>query len=150
MAGQATVVRRLGLAFALALAPAAGSAQVATINGPARGAAARDAAGAMSRMAADLRALIAGQDRWFVEHRRFARALRRTGEGGAAAAPSPGVKLELMYVTADSWTGRATHWAKPGKSCVVFVGQVPESRMPKTRAERLVPPREREPVCDAP
>lgn len=136
----------LGLA---ALAPGAG-AQIATLHGATTGEAARDTTAAMRKMTAGLRALVAAQEDWFKAHDRYGRALRRSGNGGVIVAPEPGITLELMYVTTKGWTGRATHGAVAGRSCVVFVGDVPDSRRPRTRHDSVIPSRERTPACDAP
>lgn len=142
---------RLGLVVIgmAALAPGAG-AQVATLHGATTGEAARDTTAAMRRMTGALRALVGAQDEWMRAHKRYGRALRRSGNGGVIVAPEPGITLELMYVTAKGWTGRATHRALSGRSCVVFVGDVPETRWPRTRHDGHIPTRERTPACDAP
>ncbi|MCC6317146.1 MAG: hypothetical protein IT361_05585 [Gemmatimonadaceae bacterium] len=142
------------LAMALAAActawaPRSAPAQVATLHGASGGPAARDTTTARQHMTSALRALVEAQDAWFGNHERYGRALRRSGTGGVTVQPETGVTLELMYVTGRGWTGRATHRALPGRSCVVFVGQVPDSRMPVTRRDSARPSRERTPVCDA-
>ena len=130
--------------------PATAAAQVATINGALTGPEAKSPQGAFEKMARGLRMLVKAQDLWFDGHDTFGRALRRSGEGGVVIDPEAGVKIQLLYVTRNSWTGRATHLGVEGKTCVVFVGKVPNSRLPATRAQGLRPPVEREPVCDAP
>ena len=137
-------------ALGMALAVSRAEGQVATLHGETTGEAARDTSAAMRRMTGALRSLIGAQDDWAREHNRYGRALRRSGTGGVVVKPEPGITLELMYVTTKGWTGRATHRAMPGRSCVVFVGDIPVSRWPKTRHDGAIPTRERTPACDAP
>lgn len=138
----------IALAAVALLARGAG-AQVATINGVMTGPILDDTPGAFKLMRADLRQLVKAQEGWKAEHHEYGSALRRTGKGGVHLDPSPGVKIELLYVTRESWVGRATHRAVKGKSCVIIVGAVPDSRMPKTRKDSALPTRAGEPTCDA-
>jgi hypothetical protein len=57
-----------------------------------------------------------------------------------------GVNVALLNADRDSWSARATHAARPGKSCVVWYGS-PSTR-PATEAQGKVPERAGVPVCD--
>jgi hypothetical protein len=57
-----------------------------------------------------------------------------------------GVHVTLLHADRSSWSARATHAARPGKSCVVWYGS-PSTR-PATEAQRRVPDREGVPACD--
>jgi hypothetical protein len=57
-----------------------------------------------------------------------------------------GVSVTLLKADRRSWAARATHAARPGKSCVIWHGS-PSSR-PATEAQRKVPERADVPVCD--
>jgi hypothetical protein len=124
------------------------SAQVASITGPRRDRVAGDDRGVTERLAADLKALAAAQESYFASHQRYGRSLHRSGRSGVIVSPSAGVRLDLLYVTNRSWTARATHRALQRVSCVVYVGPVPKTRMPRTRGQRLAPTVEGMPICD--
>jgi hypothetical protein len=134
----------------ISVTAASADAQVATLHGPKTGEGVRDSSTATRRMTAALRTLVVAQDDWLKAHRRYGRALRRSGNGGVIVDLDAGITLDLMYVTTRGWTGRAMHRALPGRSCVVFVGDVPQSRWPRTRHDGAIPTRERTPACDAP
>ena len=57
-----------------------------------------------------------------------------------------GVNVTLLKANRRSWSARATHTARPGKSCVIWSGS-PSSR-PATEAQRKVPERAGVPACD--
>jgi len=57
-----------------------------------------------------------------------------------------GVKVTLLNADRSSWSARATHAARPGRSCVVWYGS-PSTR-PATEAQRRVPDRAGVPACD--
>ncbi len=57
-----------------------------------------------------------------------------------------GVNVKLLNADRGSWSARATHTARPGKSCVVWYGS-PSTR-PATEAQRRVPDRAGVPACD--
>jgi hypothetical protein len=57
-----------------------------------------------------------------------------------------GVSVTLIHADQRSWTARATHEARPGKSCVMWFGK--PLRRPITAAQRMVPQRAGVPACD--
>jgi hypothetical protein len=57
-----------------------------------------------------------------------------------------GVKVTLLKADRTSWSARATHTARPGRSCVIWYGS--PSRRPSTDAQRKVPERAGVPACD--
>jgi hypothetical protein len=57
-----------------------------------------------------------------------------------------GVSVTLIHADQRSWTARATHVARPNKSCVVWFGKPP--RRPITAAQQKVPPQSGVPICD--
>jgi len=57
-----------------------------------------------------------------------------------------GVNVTLLNADRTSWSARATHASRPGRSCVVWYGS-PSTR-PATEAQRRVPDRAGVPVCD--
>lgn len=136
------------LLVACLAAPA--GAQVSSVTGPPKALDPKVAAGLVADMSADLKALAAAQKRWFAEHDRYGERLSRTDARAVVLEPRPGVTVTLTYVTASSFAARATHDWLPGRSCVMTVGAVPPSRLPRTTAGRLEPTRDGEPVCDRP
>ncbi|HJR51016.1 MAG TPA: hypothetical protein VJ794_07920, partial [Gemmatimonadales bacterium] len=57
-----------------------------------------------------------------------------------------GVSVTLIHADQRSWTARATHHARPGKSCVMWFGK--PLRRPATAAQHMVPQRAGVPACD--
>jgi hypothetical protein len=57
-----------------------------------------------------------------------------------------GVNVTLLNADRTSWSARATHASRPGRSCVVWYGS-PFTR-PATEAQHRVPDRAGVPVCD--
>jgi hypothetical protein len=57
-----------------------------------------------------------------------------------------GVNVTLLNADRSSWSARATHASRPGRSCVVWYGS-PSTR-PATEAQHRVPDRAGVPVCD--
>jgi hypothetical protein len=57
-----------------------------------------------------------------------------------------GVKVTLLEADRSSWSARATHARRPGRSCVVWYGS--PSIRPATDAQRRVPDRAGVPACD--
>jgi hypothetical protein len=57
-----------------------------------------------------------------------------------------GVDVTLLNADRSSWSARATHASRPGRSCVVWYGS-PFTR-PATEAQHRVPDRAGVPVCD--
>jgi len=56
------------------------------------------------------------------------------------------VKVDILEGDAQSWTARARHARHPGKSCVIWFGDV--SQRPRTDAQRKPADRPGVPVCD--
>jgi hypothetical protein len=57
-----------------------------------------------------------------------------------------GVKVTVLNADRSSWSARATHVGRPGRSCVVWYGS-PSTR-PATEAQQRVPDRAGVPACD--
>jgi hypothetical protein len=57
-----------------------------------------------------------------------------------------GVNLKMLNADKRSWSARARHAARPGKSCVIWYGS--PSIRPATDAQRKVPERAGVPACD--
>jgi hypothetical protein len=81
----------------------------------------------VTMMRSDLRALTIAQEGALHAAGRYETTLARL-----QIQPSPGVRLELLRAGQDGWSGIAIHPALPGRSCVVYAGDVtvpPRTRM---------------------
>jgi hypothetical protein len=58
------------------------------------------------------------------------------------------VKLQIFSATPNGWRAKATHCARPGLSCVIFVRQVNEPDLPRTDGDGEMAGEERVPLCD--
>lgn len=90
-----------------------------------------------------LREVVAAQDRYRVTHPMFA-----TSVEALQLNPGADVKIQILRVTPGGWRAKATHRARPGRSCVVFVGQLGGSELPKTDGDGEMAGEERVPLCD--
>ena len=133
---------------ALALGISGGlGAQTSSVTGPPMQVSADIAELLLETMAADLRNLVVAQEQHFADNNRYGRTLSNSDRRQVYIVPSPGVTLTLTYVTMNSWAGRANHeWLR--LSCVIAVGDVPPSRIPRTAANGQAPKEEGHPICD--
>lgn len=90
-----------------------------------------------------LRNVVQAQDKYRATNPGYAKsaeALRLT--------PGADVKVVIFGVTAQGWRAKASHRSRPGRSCVVFVGQLGGMNAPKTEADGEMAGEERVPLCD--
>ncbi len=78
-----------------------------------------------------LHALLEAQDAVRSQRGRFATGFG-TGAEAVPFVPPPGVVVRLGHADARGWAAIATHAALPGRSCVIWAGQVPIPRRPET------------------
>ena len=90
-----------------------------------------------------LRAAVAAQARYRVVTGGYADAAHRL-----ALPPTPGVRIEILYADAAGWLARATHQARPGRSCVVFAGSLGDREPPRTDHDREMAGEAGIPLCD--
>jgi hypothetical protein len=95
---------------------------------------------ALAGAKADLRKLVSLNEVYHAKNKKYASSVSDL----TSFHPSAGVTVTLGPSTANGWSANATAGAAPGKSCVIYVGQVPP---PKTQAGGLTGP-EAVPVCD--
>ena len=95
------------------------------------------------QMKVDLRNLVAAQTAWFGTQGVYS---RRPEQLQLQFAWHRGVNVTLLHADQRSWSARARHADRPGKSCVVWYGSSPER--PATDAQRKVPESSGVPVCD--
>jgi len=127
--------RHLG---ALVLALSCGAAQVA----PAQSANAAWQSTPASVLKSTLRDVVQAQDKYRAFNPTFAKSVE-----ALRVNPGPDVKVQIFGVTANGWRAKATHRARPGRSCVVFVGTL-TGEAPKTEADGQMAGEERVPLCD--
>jgi hypothetical protein len=90
-----------------------------------------------------LRTVVAAQDHYRVSHPGFA-----TSVEVLQVQAGSDVKLQILGATSNGWRAKATHRARPGRSCVIFVGQVSGLELPKTDGDGEMAGEERVPLCD--
>ncbi|MEP7175531.1 MAG: hypothetical protein ABI860_03190 [Gemmatimonadales bacterium] len=59
-----------------------------------------------------------------------------------------GVHVDVIGVGSGGWQGRATHFAQPGRSCVIFVGRLDGADAPRTDGDREMAGEAGIPLCD--
>jgi hypothetical protein len=90
-----------------------------------------------------LRNVVAAQDKYRTTHPIFA-----TSVEALQVQAGSDVKLQILGATSNGWRAKATHRARPGRSCVIFVGQVSASELPRTDGDGDMAGEERVPLCD--
>jgi hypothetical protein len=90
-----------------------------------------------------LRNVVAAQDKYRASHPNFAATME-----ALQLNPGADVKIQILGVTPNGWRAKATHRARPGRSCVVFVGTLSGAELPKTDGDGEMAGEERVPLCD--
>jgi hypothetical protein len=90
-----------------------------------------------------LRNVVAAQDKYRASHPIFAGTVE-----ALQLNPGADVKIQIVGVTPNGWRAKATHRARPGRSCVVFVGPLSGAELPKTDGDGEMAGEERVPLCD--
>jgi hypothetical protein len=90
-----------------------------------------------------LRNVVAAQDKYRASHPVYAGTLE-----ALQLSPGADVKIQILGVTSSGWRAKATHRARPGRSCVVFVGPMSGAELPRTDADGEMAGEERVPLCD--
>jgi hypothetical protein len=90
-----------------------------------------------------LRNVVAAQDKYRASHPAFASSVE-----ALRVNPGSEVKVQILAVTANGWRAKATHKARPGRSCVVFVGRLAGVEAPRTDGDGEMAGEERVPLCD--
>jgi hypothetical protein len=96
----------------------------------------------VTMMRSDLRALTIAQEGALHAAGRYETTLTRL-----QILPSPGVRLELLRAGQDGWSAVAIHPALPGRSCVVYAGDVVAP--PRTRQQGRRGASPGDVVCDS-
>ena len=90
-----------------------------------------------------LRNVVAAQDKYRASHPVYASSME-----ALQLSAGTDVKIQILGVTPNGWRAKATHRARPGRSCVVFVGLLTGSELPKTDGDGEMAGEERVPLCD--
>lgn len=98
-----------------------------------------------------LRNLTTAQEAYYADHWTYTTDVAALGIlkdlTGRFAADS--VHVRIFSANGAGWTGEATHRGARGKSCVIYIGDVPMlPKVPVTRADRTAPADEGEVACD--
>jgi hypothetical protein len=90
-----------------------------------------------------LRNVVQAQDKYRASNLAFAKSVE-----ALKLNPGPDVKVQIFGVTPQGWRAKATHRSRPGRSCVLFVGELAGMEAPKTEADGEMAGEERVPLCD--
>ena len=123
------------LLLALALLPPPARAQTS--------AAAAWSASPAAQLKSALRGLAAAQARYRETRGSYARTV-----APLRLASEPGVRLEVTAASGTGWQARAAHQARPGRSCVIFVGRVEGVESPRTDGDGEMAGEDGVPLCD--
>jgi hypothetical protein len=106
-------------------------------------ASALDAVNPTVQMRVDLRNLVRSQDTYFGNQGIYS---QRTEPFALQYLWHRGVKITILGANDQSWSARATHASRPNKSCVIWLGPVPQR--PSTEAQKRTPAEPATPACD--
>ena len=130
---------RAGHIYSLVLALSLGGVHAA----PAQSSSATWQSTPASILKSALRNVVAAQDKYRATHPGFASSLE-----ALRVSPETEVKVQILGVTPSGWRAKATHKARPGRSCVVFVGKLRATEFPRTDGDGEMAGEERVPLCD--
>ena len=90
-----------------------------------------------------LRSMVAAQDSYRAKNATYTGSLETL-----RLNPGSDVRVQILAATESGWRAKATHRARPGRSCVVFVGRVTAAEAPRTDGDGEMAGEERVPLCD--
>lgn len=102
-----------------------------------------DAVNPVVAMKVDLRNLVRSQQTYFAQQGLYARS---TEPFALQYLWHRGVTITILSADVESWSARATHVGKHGRSCVIWFGPVPTR--PATSTDKRSTDKAAEPVCD--
>jgi hypothetical protein len=100
-------------------------------------------------LTARLRNLVMAQEKFWADHGTYTTDVSQLGMFGPKVPPADSVWVQVLFAGGRSWSGRALHFGKLRKSCVVYVGALsdlpspPVSEVDSVRAKA-----EGSPACD--
>jgi hypothetical protein len=95
------------------------------------------------QMRVDLRNLVRSQDTYFGTQGIYS---RRTEPFALQYLWHRGVTITILSANDASWSAKATHASRPGKSCVIWLG--PVAQRPVTELQKRSPEQPSTPICD--
>lgn len=126
--------------LSMLLLPAASAAALLTAA-----AHAQEPADPTAPMKSRLRNLVTAQERYFASHGTYTTDVAALGLFPAQDS----IWVQVVHAGGRSWSGRAVHRARRGKSCVIYVGYISDFPSPPvTQADSVRAANEGEPVCD--
>jgi hypothetical protein len=90
-----------------------------------------------------LRNVVAAQDSYRADHAGYATMIEML-----RMQPEPDVRVQILGAGPNGWRAKATHRARPGRSCVIFVGELGGRELPRTDGDGEMAGEERVPLCD--
>jgi len=90
-----------------------------------------------------LRNVVAAQDKYRATHGVFSSSV-----DALRLRPGSEVQVQIVNATESGWRAKAAHRARPGRSCVVFVGKLTAMEAPRTDGDHEMAGEERVPLCD--
>jgi hypothetical protein len=90
-----------------------------------------------------LRVVAAAQVRYFQAQKTYSATAETLG-----LAPDRNVQVQILAAGPKGWQAKAVHSQQPGRSCVVFVGNVDGVDAPMTDGDREIPGEDGVPLCD--
>ena len=90
-----------------------------------------------------LRAISVAQVRYFQGQKTYA-----AGLGALGLTVDRSVQVQIIAAGPDGWQARAVHLQQPGRSCVIFVGNVAGVESPTTDGDHEMAGEEGVPLCD--
>jgi hypothetical protein len=129
---------------ASSVAPQAAAAAEAPAPGSADTGSALDGVNPTVQMLVDLRNLVRSQDTYYGTQAVYSKP---TEPFAIPYLWHKGVKISILSANDAAWSARAEHVARPGKSCVIWLG--PVAQRPATEAEKRTSDQPGTPVCDS-
>jgi hypothetical protein len=125
-------------------APQAAAAAEAPATSAADTGNALDAVDPTVQMRVDLRNLVRSQDTYYGTQGVYS---RRTEPFALQYLWHKGVTISILSANDAAWSARAFHVARPGKTCVIWLG--PVAQRPVTEADKRSPGQPGTPACDS-
>jgi hypothetical protein len=126
--------------FVLPLSAAAATAGLLTASGQAQ-----QPADPTELLKRQLRNLVTAQEAYFASHGTYTTDVAALGR----LRTEDSIWVQVVHAGGRSWSGRAVHLARRGKSCVIYVGYVSDFPSPPvTDADSVRATKEGQPVCD--
>ena len=98
---------------------------------------------AMSKMPTSLTQMVVAQEAYRKTQYTYS---RRVEPMALQYGWEPGIRVRMLFASSEGWAAEATYDLLPGRSCVIWSGEVP--KQPATAAQGRESPKDGVPVCD--